>query len=65
MSLWNAFLAWPTGAIWGNLLADSLWAPAAFIISHKLLKRHHTRLINRQTEELKAHVTNTVNGEDG
>lgn len=63
-ALWS-FFNWPTGAVWGNLVASALWAPTAFTVSHKLLKRHHTRLINQQTEELKAHVTDTATGGDG
>lgn len=42
--------------LWPNLLASVLWAAPGFTINHILLRRHHTRAIDAQTTQLKAHI---------
>jgi hypothetical protein len=56
VTAWQAFFSWPSGGVWGNLLASLLWAPAAFGVHHAAMRRHHTRVTAQQTEELKAHI---------
>jgi len=56
MTAWSVFFSWPSGGVWGNLLASLLWAPAAFGAHHVAIRRHTTREIDRQTVEIKAHM---------
>lgn len=44
------------GPVWPNLVASVLWAAPAFTVHHRLMRRHTTREIDRQTAEIKAHM---------
>jgi hypothetical protein len=59
VTAWSAFFSWPNGGVWSNLIAALLWSPlaaAGLTVHHVLMRRHHTREVNRQTRELKAHM---------
>jgi hypothetical protein len=45
--------------VWPNLVASVLWAAPAFTAHHLLIRRHTTREIDRQTDEIKAYVAGT------
>ncbi|HXR74010.1 hypothetical protein [Actinocrinis sp.] len=59
MSTLSAFFAWPSGGVWSNLLAAAMWAVPGFTTHHLLIRRHQTKTVKAQTEELKAHIDAT------
>lgn len=62
MSWVSAFFAWPNGGVWANLVAAAMWAPLGFGTHHVLMRRHHTKTTQQQTQELKAHFDATIGG---
>ncbi len=59
VSVWRSFFDWPSGGVWSNLLASLMWAAPAFTTHHVLMRRHTSREIDRQTQEIKAHMERT------
>lgn len=54
MHVLHYFLHWPTGAIWGNLIASLLWSIPLWIVGYLKLKKHqqhHHELLERQLND--------------
>lgn len=62
MTWWDVLFSWPTGQVWGNLVSNPLWGIPAFAVHHVLLRRHHDRKTDAQTQALKEHITTTLGG---
>lgn len=62
----SSFFSWPDGGVWANLLASLLWGTPAFVVHHKLMRRHHEKTVREQTVEqtadLKAHIDAKLGG---
>lgn len=49
-------------ALWPNLVASALWALPGFTINHLLLRRHHQRTADQQTQQIKDHIDARIEG---
>jgi mannitol-specific phosphotransferase system IIBC component len=56
------YLGWPQGEIWPNILSDLVSVAPGFVISHLLLRRHQSKKTDQQTDEIKEHITSTLQG---
>lgn len=59
----SAFFSWPGGGVWSNIVAAAIWAVPGFTAHHVLIRRHHTRTTQKQTQELKAHIDKAIGGQ--
>lgn len=66
MGVLNSFFGWPAGGVWANIIASVIWGAPAFVTHHVLMRRHQERVVTRetaaQTEQIKAHITTTLEG---
>lgn len=62
MSVAQEFFGWPSGAVWGNLLASALLVPISVAVHHWRMRRAHSAATAAQTEELKAHIDARLEG---
>lgn len=59
----QAFFSWPSGAVWGNLLASAIWATPTIIVLARKVSAHHRR-VEASLKALHKHVKSNYKGEE-